>query len=271
MKKGGLGSRLLVAVWGIPLILGLTWLGGWWAALLIAAISFKSQHEYYGLQKILGRQPIDWLGMSIGLVVILAWKTGVEIVPWILIAAFPLVAAVVLLREQSFGDLISTLGGVFYIPLLAGSFIFIRDYSGGVAITEPGRGLAFCIWGSLWIGDTAAYAGGRLLGKNKLAPAVSPNKTVEGFIFGFLGAILFCLVWWQFRFVSLTNCLVVGLAAGLLGQIGDLVESKLKRECSVKDAGSLLPGHGGMLDRFDSFLFTAPMVAMFLALRFYLR
>jgi len=270
MKKQGLASRLIVAAWGIPLILVLTWLGGWWTVVLVAAISLMALYEFYNLMEKIERKPLKWFGLFFGLLICLMWIVDLRYFPWIMITAFLLIATIALLRERSFADIIATIGGIAYIPLLAGSFIFIRDYMDVVNISEFGRGLALCIWGALWVGDTAAYAGGRIFGKHKLAEKVSPNKTVEGFIFGFIGAILFCLIWWKIGFVDFNSALMTGFTAGLFGQIGDLVESKIKRECSVKDTSNLFPGHGGALDRFDSLLFTAPLVAMYLMLRYYL-
>lgn len=267
MKRGGLGSRLLVAAWGIPHLLGLTWLGGWWTTALIAAISLIALNEYYKLQYILGRKPVKLPGLIASLLVVSMWMIDYSSFPWVLTVIFLFISTIALLRGISHLDVISTFGGICYIPLLAGSFIFLREWGGGGQILNEGRWLALCVWGAIWIGDTAAYAGGRLMGKHKLASSISPNKTVEGFLFGLFGAILFCLIWHWFDLIQLDVALVVGIAAGLLGQIGDLFESALKRECSVKDAGSLLPGHGGILDRFDSLLFTAPSVAMYLAVR----
>jgi len=270
MKKGGLGSRLIVAAWGIPLLLGLTWLGGWWTVLLIAVISFFAQREYYLLQRNLNRDPFMVLGLGCGLIVVITWMTDYNLIHWILIATFLIIAVKILHKGKSHQELLATFGGICYIPLLLGSFIVIREWTGGEpfgivkSLPDAGRWLAFCVLGSIWIGDTAAYAGGRMMGKHKLAPTISPNKTIEGFIFGFFGAILFSMIWWRLELVRFDVGLVVGIAAGLFGQIGDLFESALKRECGVKDSSNLLPGHGGLLDRFDSLLFTAPIVAIYI-------
>lgn len=119
----------------------------------------------------------------------------------------------------------------------------------------------------LWVGDSAAYFVGRSLGKRKLAPAISPNKTWEGAIANLLGCVvgaLACGVWLELP--TLTSA-AVGVTQGVLGQIGDLFESGLKRRAQVKDAGTLLPGHGGILDRVDSLLATAPVVALLVIFR----
>ncbi len=110
--------------------------------------------------------------------------------------------------------------------------------------------------------DTGAYFTGHLIGKHKLAPLVSPGKTVEGFIGGIVASILaafFCkfIFWREFAFVP---CLILGTLIGIVGPIGDLSESLIKRSVNVKDSGQFIPGHGGLLDRVDALLFTAPTV-----------
>lgn len=116
-----------------------------------------------------------------------------------------------------------------------------------------------------WGNDTAAYFFGRFLGKHKLYPEVSPGKSWEGFFGGFVGAIGFMLVQRQFftPFLTLTDCIFLGLCGSLLGPAGDLCESMLKRAYGVKDSGNIIPGHGGMLDRIDALIFNAPMVMLY--------
>ncbi len=271
MKRGGIGARMTVALWGVPFVLALTWLGGWWTAAMIAAIALLALREYYNLQVRLGRRPLRWLGLGLGLVVVAAWLRGSAAVGWTIAASFLVISIIGLLAGRSHQDILTTFGGLCFPPLLAGSFLVIRTWDGmDGAILHEGRWLAVCVWGAIWIGDTAAYACGRWFGRRSLAPKVSPHKTVEGFFFGIVGALLFCIIWWWAGFVRFDIALVVTLAVGLFGQMGDLVESAIKREGGVKDSGDMLPGHGGMLDRFDSFFATAPVVAIYLVIRGYL-
>ncbi len=116
-----------------------------------------------------------------------------------------------------------------------------------------------------WANDTAAYFAGRLFGKHKLYPEVSPNKTWEGFAGGFVGSIggMFILRTFFWSELSAVDCLVLGAAGAVLGPAGDLCESMLKRAYGVKDSGRIIPGHGGMLDRIDALIFNAPMVLMY--------
>ena len=111
----------------------------------------------------------------------------------------------------------------------------------------------------MWAGDTLAYFGGRLLGRHKMAPATSPGKTWEGFLFGTAATVFVSFVaLYKQHFLSISQSIALGAILALAGPLGDLFESLLKRDAGVKDSGHLLGGHGGMLDRLDAFLFAAP-------------
>ena len=114
--------------------------------------------------------------------------------------------------------------------------------------------------------SSAAFFGGTALGRHKLFPRVSPNKSWEGAIFGFLFAVITLILLKPviLNFLNWTNILVIGAIIGVVGQIGDLIESLIKRDAGVKDSSKLIPGHGGIFDRFDSILFTAPVVLLYL-------
>ncbi len=122
------------------------------------------------------------------------------------------------------------------------------------------------LFGVLWVGDTAAMGIGSWLGRHKLAPGVSPNKTVEGFIGGLIGAVLvgILMTFWRLSAIPITDLVAVALGCSLCGQLGDLVESMWKRSLGIKDSSALIPGHGGMLDRFDSLLFAAPFMYFYM-------
>ncbi|MFQ5500266.1 MAG: phosphatidate cytidylyltransferase [Candidatus Zixiibacteriota bacterium] len=151
--------------------------------------------------------------------------------------------------------------GVSYIAFLY-PFVFwcgqgFRDVSGGDSL--------LLLFGLLWIGDTAAMGIGKWLGSHRLAPSVSPNKTVEGFIGGIVGAVavgLFVYVWRleSSQFFTLSDAVLLSVGCSVFGQLGDLVESMWKRSVGIKDSSAIIPGHGGVLDRFDSLLFAAPFM-----------
>jgi phosphatidate cytidylyltransferase len=145
--------------------------------------------------------------------------------------------------------------GFMYMPLLMSSFILLRHLPQGVSWIFFTLVLAFC-------GDIFGYYTGKTLGKRKLFPALSPGKTVAGTIGLICGSLLGGIIFQQlfFKELLLIHALILGAFSGILGQLGDLFESALKRSAGVKDAGSIFPGHGGILDRLDSLSFIAPFV-----------
>lgn len=128
-----------------------------------------------------------------------------------------------------------------------------------------GRYLPFMLLAAVWASDTCAYLVGKNLGKHKLAPLVSPKKTFEGLGGAVLGALLLVVILHEPMGLSLGHAVGVGATIGLLGQLGDMLESIAKRVCDVKDSSGLIPGHGGILDRFDSFMLTAPFLYCYLS------
>ncbi len=144
--------------------------------------------------------------------------------------------------------------GVVYVALTLGYLLLTRAL-------PDGEFLIFFVFLVTWATDTGAYYAGTSLGRHRLAPVISPNKTVEGLIGGFalaLGAAFLARVWFLPSF-GVTDCLVAGVLLAIAGVMGDLTESALKRSAGVKDSGGVIPGHGGMLDRLDSLLFTSPV------------
>jgi phosphatidate cytidylyltransferase len=117
---------------------------------------------------------------------------------------------------------------------------------------------------SIWMNDTLAYLCGSFFGKTKLIPSISPNKTIEGTLGGLLFTLAFVAVWGYFtNWFPVWQWIAIGLIASVVGSVGDLAESKLKRMADIKDSGSMMPGHGGALDRFDSLLLAAPVAFLF--------
>jgi phosphatidate cytidylyltransferase len=145
--------------------------------------------------------------------------------------------------------------GLIYIPVLMSYFILIRGL-------ETGTLWIFFILLLAFSGDVAAYYVGRNFGKRKLLPLVSPNKTVEGTVGLFIGSVAGCVIFQQIFFPSLpvVHAVALGFFGSVIGQLGDLCESAMKRASGVKDSGVILPGHGGILDRLDCLIFIAPFV-----------
>jgi phosphatidate cytidylyltransferase len=161
----------------------------------------------------------------------------------------------------------ATLLGVFYLGIFGSALVGIREFYPNIdGLYFNGGYLIISIFASIWICDSAAFFGGTALGKHKLFPRVSPKKSWEGAIFGFVFAILGMILAKNIvlDFLSLKNAMVIGFITGTIGQIGDLAESLLKRDAGVKDSSNLIPGHGGIFDRFDSLLFSAPLIYLYL-------
>ena len=163
--------------------------------------------------------------------------------------------------EPDMGPVAKMIVGIMYVPLLMSHFILIRKAEEGVL-------WVFFILVLAFSGDIAAYYAGKGLGRRKLLPNVSPEKTVEVIMGLIMGSIAGCLLFRQlfFPLLPVWHAVVLGLVGSVVGQLGDLCESALKRAAGVKDSGALLPGHGGILDRLDCLMFIAPFVYYYQAL-----
>lgn len=241
----------------VPILLGLTYLGGPYTAFLTAVIGLLALHEFQEIARKLGAKiwiTTTYLGAIVWLLLIILDQKELMfpfLIGWLLLVMgrmgirFPQVH----IPEVGLNFL-----SIIYTVVLSSHLLLIRSL-------EQGRAWAFLAFFLVWATDTFAYLVGRVFGKHPLAPDVSPNKTIEGSIGGLLGAVLIGQIASQvmggmpwFFFLGLS--LIVGISA----QIGDLFESALKRSAGVKDSGNLIPGHGGILDRFDSMLFAFPIV-----------
>ncbi|RJP72918.1 MAG: phosphatidate cytidylyltransferase [Candidatus Zixiibacteriota bacterium] len=258
-----LRSRLLVALWGIPLIIGLIYLGGIAFSGFVALIAGIALFEFYAMAETRGMAPQSSPAVLLAVPAVFA----AALLPaggWL---ALMFVLAVILVfieirfgERQAFRDVPVTIFGWGYIPLLLGMLVFVR---GAVFETgDPAWLYTLYFLSSIWICDTAAYTGGRALGRHRMAPYVSPRKTWEGAFFGLAGALLWAALWIPLlaEHTSARDLFYVALVVGTAGQLGDLVESYFKRSAGVKDSGTLLPEHGGALDRFDSLILSVPFV-----------
>ncbi len=191
------------------------------------------------------------------------------IVPSLLATLVGIISVPLLSRaplEQSLKNGAMTLFGVLYLGLTLGPLSMTR-------LLPLGEWLIFFLLLVTWASDTGAYYVGTLYGQHRLAPTISPKKTYEGLVGGLIGAIIAAYVirWWFLPELSGLDCLVLGILLTLTGLWGDLTESAMKRSVGIKDSGGILPGHGGMLDRLDSLLFTAPAFYYYVTLMSRLR
>jgi len=248
-------SRLLVAVLLLPLVLGFVWLGGWWLFALIALAALISLHEYWLMARSLAPlAPAGYIGAILALLGAelsgVDWLVGGALLTFAL--AF-LLKAISAARAAATAAVSGTVMGAFWIGAGLGFLLLLRD------LPQHGRLALYTVLIAVWAGDTFAYFGGRLVGRHRMAPSTSPGKTWEGFLFGTAATIFVSFVaLYKQHFVSIPASIVLGVVLAVAGPLGDLFESLLKRDAGVKDSGTLLGGHGGMLDRLDAFFFAAP-------------
>jgi len=250
-------SRLVVGAIGLPVVLGLVWLGGWWLAGLVLVASLVAVHEFVTVARPLRPlAPALYLGVSLSLVLAhtkgAVWMLGGMLATFIFAFA---ASALAKTRAPSTVAIGATVLGAGWIGFGLGHLLLIRD------IHHHGRLLAFTILLTVWAADTFAYFGGRLIGRHKLAPTLSPGKTWEGFIVGSLAGVFVSFVALydtRHTYLHVWEAVVLGVVVVLASVAGDLFESMLKRDMQVKDTGRLLGGHGGLLDRVDALLFAGP-------------
>jgi phosphatidate cytidylyltransferase len=247
-------SRLLVAIPGLVLALGAVWLGGWWLLVLAVVVTLLGLHEFYRLTRPL--RPVVLAGYAGAAATLLGAELGGA--EWALggfLSTFALAFVLKGVSSTSQSTTVSvgaTVLGAGWIGLGVAHLLLIR------AIPDDGRLASFALLLAVFSADTAAYVVGRLFGRHKLAPNVSPGKTWEGVLAGSAACIF--VTWvalYETGYVTGWRSLVLGAAIALAAPIGDLFASGLKRDLHAKDFGRVLPGHGGILDRLDSVLFSA--------------
>lgn len=232
---------------------------------LLAVAACLALRELYRLSEGSGARPHKLLG---ALVALLAMASGVESrLPLEYAVVVGLVAAPILSLRRGgewrrvFADVGATLFVGLFVGLLFGYLGRLRMVE-AAGTGEAGRDLVFLLFLVVWGGDMAAYYVGSYIGRRPLAPRVSPRKTIEGAAAGIAGALAAAFLaraWFMSR-LEVVDCVVLGVALGIAGMLGDLVESMLKRGAGAKDSAALLPGHGGILDRVDSLLYAAPVL-----------
>lgn len=259
-------QRLLTAFIAIPLLIWIIWWGPAWAfnllvllAVLIGVREFQVMAEKVGYQ---GPRWVAWLG-SVG-VLIGVWLKR----PALTEASVAATMAVGMIAHMAYRRSIetalvstsATIAGVVYVAVLASYLIRVRMIEDGLTPLSAQLLLFFLLVN--WAADTSAMFVGKRFGRRPLLPVISPKKTVEGGLGGLMGSLVGASLaqLWFFPQMPLGHALLLGLVMGGVGQVGDWCESLLKRSAKLKDAASILPGHGGMLDRLDSLLFNAPIL-----------
>jgi phosphatidate cytidylyltransferase len=233
-------------------------------ALMVAVAAALGLYEFYllTLPQEAGRGTIGAIAVGVVLCGLFQWATP-EVIMVFLVVIMVAFFFGYALSSRGFPTLPHYMGivlfGILYIPFLLSHLTLINKLPQGIL-------WVLLLLATVWVGDTFALAIGSWWGRHKLSPEISPHKTIEGFFACFVGALLtvFACKFLFLPTLSTPNALVVGTGIALFGQLGDLSESMIKRGAKVKDSGSLFPGHGGMLDRLDSFLFSTPFLYYFL-------
>lgn len=251
---------------------------GWPAALaglpftaIVAVFCIIGAQEFYSAVRRQGAMPSDVLGLvACVLFELVAWHwSGNRLIPYLpaVLALLLLTALLVELAKKEHKPILNigaTLLGALYVGWLSSFLILLHGLNAKIVVppiggTSRGEWLVLFVTAVTWIGDTGGLFVGSWLGRHKLAPEISPNKTWEGACGSVVSAVVVALLLGHWIAFPMIHAVILGVLLGVFGLVGDLCESSLKRELGVKDFGALLPGHGGVLDRIDSVLFTAPL------------
>ena len=263
-----LKKRVITALWLIPLLVVTVWFGEPWFTILVAIWGGLAVFEFYRLVTASKVSPLTYFGLVWTLLFIVSRDSGLLatlgprldlslIAPLLLTSAIALSLICLLTRRQKEGAFASwawTMAGILYVGWLLSYLISLRGL-------DDGRNWVFFALFTTFASDTGAFLVGSALGKRKLAPNISPRKTWEGAIGGAVSAMLVSLLFLLPWTISLNQhlnwgqAILLGFLVSIMGQLGDLAESLLKRSAGVKESGKLMPGHGGMLDRVDSIVF----------------
>jgi phosphatidate cytidylyltransferase len=271
-----LAARILVAVIAIPLIALACYYGGTYFFLFTTALIILATNEFYALARTKNVDPSAFMGVTFAAVLnCITYLLGLNGV----FDYFAVMIAFVLLSELAkkktdgvrgaFENVGITIAGMTYIGLFGSMLTAIRQRFGleQIFLQDKEAGLyLITILTTIWICDSAAYFVGKSIGKHKMSKFVSPNKTWEGAIAGFIFALGTSLIarYLILPQINLRFMIGLGLIVGIIGQAGDFVESLFKRDVGAKDSSNLIPGHGGVFDRFDSLLFSAPFIYLML-------
>lgn len=248
--------RILVSFFAIPLMLFLSYKGGYYFSVFTVIIAALCLYEFYSLFGHKGFYVLKIPGLIYSSALIISWVYFREYFAYLLCSSvlFFLIEALRKERRNIYNPSIA-IAGLVYISLpfalLSG---LDRDYR-----------IVFLLFMLVWVLDSSAYFGGKFFGKHRLS-SISPKKTIEGAVFGFVFTVITAVIFYfsTDNLITLGESVIIGVLAGIFGQAGDLFESYLKRATGVKDSSGIIPGHGGMLDRFDSLIFITPVIYVYL-------
>lgn len=258
-------TRIISSLVMLPLLI-IVWLGGWFLAAAGVVVSIIGIREFYNGFAAAGAKPSYRIGYS-AVVLLYTFHVISQLGLTGMSNLLPLWAVIVVMASMIYGfnvnerkleDMASTLFGIMYVVFLFYHVVLVDQSSHRI--------LVWIIFLAAFGTDIMAYFSGMALGKHKLCPNLSPKKSKEGAVGGVIGAVVFCLIFGAiFLRDELLLCAGIGFFGSIVAQLGDLSASAFKRQMGIKDYGNLIPGHGGILDRFDSVLFVAPVVYYMIA------
>ena len=256
-RVSNLALRSITGLVGIPILVAVAWYGNLILVPIVAIAAVIGVWEFFKMAEHDGAYPVKFFVLYSPFFALCAWQ---DISPEFEIAGalvLPLVSLTNMRRGNAVHSWAWTSLALLYAAWLPSHAILLRN-------TDDGKGWLFIAIFATFAVDIAAYFGGRAFGRHKLAPAISPGKTIEGAVFGFIGGILAAwVISIPFDFLPAGEALSAGAVIGVVSQVGDLAESMIKRSVNVKDTGVIIPGHGGILDRMDSLVFTVPVIYYF--------
>lgn len=251
--------RTLVNILGVPGILLMIYLGGFWFTAFITTIILLGHIELNSLAKHYGGNILYRFVMIVSSLYIAFSVSHINFdQPLFLIGFMFLVFSIEVFRKskKSILNISISVFGFIWITVFLSKLTLLRNFS------DIGFELTLSLFLTVWLCDTMAFIFGSKFGKSKILPNVSPNKTWVGTIVGLISSVIFMGLLYYFNFfgdsVQIMDAIIIGLIAGGIGQLGDFAESLLKREAGIKDSSNILQGHGGILDRFDSLMFAGP-------------
>lgn len=277
--------RVISAIVAIAIALGMIFLGGWYFTILFCIIVFLGQQEYFQLVQAKGIEPAARTTLVVSQVFLVISTLSSSIADALLPVAGTFICFYLLFQPKiaTIADIAASILGLFYGGYLPSYWVRLRGLGSAEVANLPlggyfptsldlkampeGLVITLLSFGCIWAADIGAYIFGKMFGKTRLS-AISPKKTVEGAVFGVSASIGVAVVGaWYLEWPAWPlSGMALGLMIGIASLLGDLTESMMKRDVGVKDSGKLIPGHGGILDRTDSYVFTSPLVFYFVTL-----